>query len=412
MLTANVVNEDPPTENNNPPRYMRTTDSELDPLAYKPSPDHGPSLPTTQRDHTVCGICDVSFYVCLKDNQRNGLFGLPQTVIVKPGQDFSKYTGTAYEDGTLTYDEYKNINDAQILVKKPAKEVKNAEDADNGDEDEKYGVAVVDYGSNPSVGWNRDEEHFLTHRTMMATEGTSCVASLHVSARYGIRKIKMCSHEDGPCAEKFNATRSGSAVGVPFHYQCLEIFRAVSLRAKGRYDWAALYMLGIQKNHAGFKGIKRDPALEINHRYNPAMRENVWAHVPGMEWVAADPFENIAFSIRPACYPTPLIDNEYSMMTEAFLEDREVCDVLTTDFRHRIKAEQPWAFEVFLSNGGIKHPPPGMSIDYEELYRLIQRTAGTGRGSFRGMRNRVRIWGNCVRILEIAEEMRKAGPGS
>ncbi len=297
--------------------------------------------------------------------------------------------------------------------------------------------------------------------------------------------------------------------------------------------WAGLYQLGIQRNHAGFKKVERCAATETNHRYDDTTRENIWLHVPGTEWVVADPFL-VQYAIRSACYdppttgqdprdqvfsgtyrvavgsigpsswsywgprvatwrndlnlqarphsitgrrgldvvvkkknpassallsssnnptvsrshsnappsninpapalfpaappPTPAKPDFFSKLApETLLEimqylpaielanlrlmARKYAEIPMTHFRDRIPRDMPWAFEVFaqgnISGVLVSSPLPGKKIDYKELYRLVRRTAGTGFGSIKGMRNRKRIWEACVRILELVKEEEK-----
>ena len=236
-------------------------------------------MTTAHRDHTVCGICNASFYVCHKFRTKNG-----QVHNTNPG---NKFQGTAYESGSIAQDEIKDNGQVHALVKKPPAQV----------------TAMI-HGYPLHEARDQDEEHFLTYRFPIARDhhGTSCLTSLAVGSRFGIRKIKMCGHEDGPCVEAFDPENPTHAVGVPFHLTCLEMFRSVSLYKNGSIVWAGLYELGIQKNHAGFRNITRDGASESNHHYNAVTRENTWMHAPGTEWVVVDPLVRAHYPIQLAYY--------------------------------------------------------------------------------------------------------------
>lgn len=87
----------------------------------------------------------------------------------------------------------------------------------------------------------QDEEYFLTYRFPIARDhhGTSCSTSLPVGCRFGIRKIKMCSHEEGPCVDAFDPQNATHAVGAPFHLLCLEMFAASAcITMVHRVGWA------------------------------------------------------------------------------------------------------------------------------------------------------------------------------
>jgi hypothetical protein len=237
-------------------------------------------MTTTYRDHTVCGICNVSFYVCYKFQKYGTVH------VTNPG---NKFSGTAFDAANIGHHGVEENDDVQALVKKPSDQVK------------------------PVVNWyslnnarQEDEEHFLTYRFRIAASsyGSSCMTYLRGGQKFGMSIIKMCSHEDGVCADSFDPTKAYSAVGVPFHWTCLETFRRVSLHKNGRIEWAGLYERGMQKNHAGFKSIGRENASEINHHYNDSSRENIWMHVPGTEWVVANPFL-ARYSILSAYYLPP-----------------------------------------------------------------------------------------------------------
>ena len=238
-------------------------------------------MTAVHRDHTVCGICDVSFFVCHRFRDRDR-----KVQNTNPG---NKYCGMAYDAANIGHDEIKNCNQVQVLVKKPADQVKPTTD-----------------GYPLSKARQEDEEHFLTDCFPVGRRhwGFYCLVRLPAGSDYGIRKIKMCSHKEGTCVDEFDPEDPTHVVGAPFHMNCLEIFRNVSLYKNDRIVWAGLYQLGIQKNHAGFNKIERCAATETNHRYDDTTRENMWLHLPGTEWVVADPFV-AQYAIQSACYDPP-----------------------------------------------------------------------------------------------------------
>lgn len=487
-------------------------------------------MATSYRDHTVCGICNVSFYICQTFRTRDGR--------VHNTNPANKFTGTAYDETTITHDQLRENGQVQALVRKPSAQVK---------------PTVCGYRLSESR--YQDEEYFLTHRFPIGRDhhGTSHLASLPVGSRHGIRKIKMCSDEEGDCVDAFDPQNPSHALGVPFHSYCLEIFRKVSLHRNGKIVWAGLCELGMHENHAGFEAIKRDHASEINHEINGLLRENTWLHVPGTEWVAIDPFsarysilssfysatpngpdpleqvfsgsyrlavgsvgpgawnywgprvatwqKDMHFQARPfsnmtkkgvdvvmkkkprplaptsakdtgvhagtsnpphayltiaaepsrppvdgtvapaaALLTTPANTNvnptsnpsdvggrdlfstiaaETLLLIYEYLPPQELAymrlmshrfaEIPMTHFRDRIPRDMPWAWEVIQDNGKVMAPPPGIKIDYKEMYRLVRRTTGTGIAGVRGMRNRKRIWDYCETILEMAEKVRENG---
>jgi hypothetical protein len=227
---------------------------------------------TIHRDHTVCGICNVSFYVARRFKESDG-----KVYTTTPG---NKVTGAAYDEANISHDEMKISCWVQVLVKKPSAQV----------------IHMVDrYPFFESR--SQDGEYFLTYRFPICPPpyGTTCFANIPLvprpgGTRCGIRKIKMCSHEDGPCAEAFDSQNPTHAVVVPFHGLCLEILQNVSLYKKDKIVWQGLYELGIQKNHTGFNGIERDPTSEISHQHNDDTREIWWRHTSGTEWMVLNPF--------------------------------------------------------------------------------------------------------------------------
>jgi hypothetical protein len=352
----------------------------------------------------------------------------------------------------------------------------------------------------------------------------------------------MCSHQDGSCGEFFDPRKPESAVGVPFHWNCLEIFRKACLYRSGKISWTALYELGIQENHSGFKDIARDIASEVNHSYHELRRENIWTHEPDTEWVAANPLSS-RYSIRSCYYvpsstvkdpreqvfcgdyrldvgsagpgslnywgrrtktwrdninlqarpystaakkqtdavmkkiprllpqPSPtsraavaadLLNNpasdakstprsspaakgsqiiaapshppansasspippqnrdfisplpaettvrifDYLTALEVAtmrLVSRRFAEIPMLHFRHRIQRDMPWAWELF-GRDKLLRAPLGKRIDYKEMFRLVDRTTGTGLGAVPAMRNRKRIWDYCDSILELIAE--------
>jgi hypothetical protein len=207
---------------------------------------------TDHRDHTVCGICNVSFYVCHKYLRYN------RVQVTNPG---NKFMGAAYDLDCIGDDEIRDNHIVQVLVQKQPNQVEPK--------------AREDWST---LQQHTGKEYFLTHSIPLGP-------SLYI------------------------ASPSVRLSRVHFHKTCLEIFRRVSLHKTGTIIWARLHELGIKRHHAGVRSIERDAASNSNHVYRQLHCENICLHLPGTQWVVANPV-SVHYSVQSAYYVRTSADKD------------------------------------------------------------------------------------------------------
>ena len=201
-------------------------------------------MTTHHRDHTVCGICNVSFYVCHKYVHDKKI------KITNPG---NKFIGAAYDVGSIDHHEIQDNMTVQVLVKKRP--------------DQTHPRPEEDWST---LQHSEGEDHFLTYSMPIGSS-------------------------------PYRTNPYTNVVGIAFHKTCLEIFRRARLHKTGRFIWAGLYDLGIKNHHAGFRRIEREVASSGNHAFNHMTGLNTWIHVPSTQWVAASPV-SVHYPISSAYY--------------------------------------------------------------------------------------------------------------
>ncbi|KAL2005539.1 hypothetical protein VTN00DRAFT_2750 [Thermoascus crustaceus] len=347
-----------------------------------------------------CQICTVSFRVKrVPTPEEEDAWHARDAAAL---QALQRNDGAGYDGSVISTEEMKGINTLRCLLQKPADFV-----PEEGDED-----------------FERDSSCFLTD--FAVHQGPYIYDSgTFNTVRHGVSEAKI-TNDNG---------NFGGEWGMPFHPACFEIFKRVCLRKLGFVDIDGLWRVRDLRGLFEYSMGCGFPPLSVRQY---AFDDEKWHHKPGTEYLAANPVDIPGFqellnhlsdsedtSKEPnhqAPSPgAPSHSQSHSALTTSgtdifstlppellteilwSLSARDIANLRLASrsfrtlppilFKHLIRTEMPYFWEI----DGLD--PRG--TDWADLYKMLQHNWSSG---LLGLRNRVRIWHEAEKIVEMIQE--------